>query len=60
MHPKTVILDIFAEDIFPNDEVMICLKEWLVISLSLHALNYQCTEMIYLSVAKKMRYCFKN
>ena len=31
---------------------MICHKERLVISISLHALNYRCTENMHLSVAK--------
>ena len=32
---------------------MICCKEWLVISVSLHKLKCQCTEIVHLSVAKK-------
>ena len=47
-------LYLWAEDIFPNDEgIMTCHKEWLAIGASLHALSYQRTEIIHLSVAKK-------
>ena len=35
---------------------MICHKEWLLAGVSLHALNYQCTEIIHPSVAQKMFY----
>ena len=33
---------------------MVCHKDWLLTSVSLHVPNYRCTEIIHLSVAKKM------
>ena len=57
-HPKSVILDtLWAEDIFLNNEgIMICHKAWLLTGVSLHAPNYQCTEIIHPSIAQKMFY----
>ena len=54
MHPKTAILDIYEQKTFPQMMRLrfVTRNGWLN-GLSLHALNYQCTEIIYLSVAKK-------
>ena len=63
---QSVILDIYEQKTFSQmmRGIMICYKEWLVISVSLHKLKCQCTEIItiivHLSVAKKMSYCIKN
>ena len=64
MHPKTVILDIYEQKTFPQMMRLrfVTRNGWLN-GLSPHALNYQCTEIIYLSVAKKrdnIVYCIKN
>ena len=35
-----------------DEGITICHKEWLVISVSLHALSYQCTEIVHLFVVQ--------
>ena len=52
---QSVILDIYEQKTFSQmmRGIMICYKEWLVISVSLHKLKCQCTEIVHLSVAKK-------
>ena len=52
---QSVILDIYEQKTFSQmmRGFMICNKKWLVISVSLHKLKCQCTEIVHLSVAKK-------
>ena len=52
---QSVILDIYEQKTFSQmmRGIMICYKEWMVISVALHKLKCQCTEIVYLSVAKK-------
>ena len=49
------MLDIYEQKKFSQmmRGIMICYKEWLVISVSLHKLKCQWTEIRHLSVAKK-------
>ena len=54
--PKVWSLIFMSRRYFPKwrgYNLKFCHKEWLVISVSLHALNYQCTEIVDVFVAKK-------